>query len=95
MLKECAKQLAPGLSTIFQTSFDKGELPADWANANVSPVFEKGDVRVHLAENYRPVSLTFKPLSNVLLTVPKVDTIFPISIYKWGLFANAQGQLTP
>ena len=25
-------------------------------NANVSPVFKKGDV--HLAENYRPVSLT-------------------------------------
>ena len=32
------------------------DLPEDWVNANISPVFKKGDV--HLAENYRPVSLT-------------------------------------
>ena len=29
-------------------------LPSDWRNANVAPVFKKGDV--HQAENYRPVS---------------------------------------
>ena len=28
----------------------------DWRNANISPVFKKGDR--HQAENYRPVSLT-------------------------------------
>ena len=40
-------------------SIDKGELPSDWIYANLSPVLkkkEKGDV--HVAENYRPVSLT-------------------------------------
>ena len=41
---------------IFQLSIDTGELPEDWTNANISPVFKKGDV--HPAENYRPVSLT-------------------------------------
>ena len=56
ILKNCAKQLAPGLSAIFQSSVNSGELPPDWVNANISPVFKKGDV--HLAENYRPVSLT-------------------------------------
>ena len=56
ILKNCASQLAPGLSAIFQKSVDSGELPEDWVNANASPVFKKGDV--HLAENYRPVSLT-------------------------------------
>ena len=56
ILKNCAKQLAPGLRTIFQHSIDSGDLPDDWINANISPVFKKGDV--HLAENYRPVSLT-------------------------------------
>ena len=56
MLKTCASQLAPALRTIFQRSIDTGKLPADWLNANVSPVFKKGDV--HLPENYRPVSLT-------------------------------------
>ena len=33
-----------------------GKLPSDWRSANISPVFKKGDS--HLAENYRPVSLT-------------------------------------
>ena len=56
ILKNCASQLAPGLSAIFQKSIDCGDLPEDWVNANISPVFKKGDV--HLAENYRPVSLT-------------------------------------
>ena len=56
MLKTCAIQLAPALSTIFQRSIDLGKLPSDWLNANISPVYKKGDV--HLPENYRPVSLT-------------------------------------
>ena len=56
ILKECANQLAPGLSEIFQNSIDSRKLPTDWTNANISPVFKKKDV--HLAENYRPVSLT-------------------------------------
>ena len=56
ILKNCAVQLAPGLRTKFQLSVDSGTLPKDWLNANVSPVFKKGDV--HMAENYRPVSLT-------------------------------------
>ena len=51
-----AKTLAPGMTKIFQKSIDCGELPDDWLNANVAPVYKKGDV--HKAENYRPVSLT-------------------------------------
>ena len=38
-----------------KNSVDSEELPADWTNANISPLFKKRDV--HLAENYRPVSL--------------------------------------
>ena len=56
ILKESAKQLAPGLSEIFQNFVDSGNLPTNWTDANISPVFKKGDV--HLAKNYRPVSLT-------------------------------------
>ena len=56
VLKSCAKELSVGLSTIFQFSIDTGSLPTDWRDANISPVFKKGDR--HLAENYRPVSLT-------------------------------------
>ena len=31
-------------------------MPKDWTDANIAPVFKKGDK--HAAENYRPVSLT-------------------------------------
>ena len=60
ILKECANQLAPSLSIIFQLSIDSGELPKDWREANISCIFKKGDK--HLAENYRPVSLTSVPV---------------------------------
>ena len=59
----CAKSLAPGISTMFQKSLDTGELPKDWTDANITPVYKKGDK--HAAENYRPVSLT-SVLSKVL-----------------------------
>ena len=59
ILKECAKQLAPGLTSIYQKSIDTGTLPRDWLNANVSCIFKKVDK--HAPENYRPVSLTSVP----------------------------------
>ena len=55
-LKECAQELAPAVRCLFQLSLESGTLPDDWTNANVSPIFKKGDR--HRAENYRPVSLT-------------------------------------
>ena len=56
LLKTCAKEISYGLNATFQYSLDKGTLPLDWQNAYVTPVFKKGDR--HMAENYRPVSLT-------------------------------------
>ena len=56
ILRECATELAPSITNIFQRSLDSGCLPPDWTAANVSPIFKKGDR--HLPENYRPVSLT-------------------------------------
>ena len=56
VLKNCAAQLAPVISYIFQLSIDTGTLPKDWRSANIAPIFKKGNV--HLPENYRPVSLT-------------------------------------
>ena len=63
VLKTCAKSLAPGVAALFQKSLDSGMLPKDWKDANVTPVFKKGDR--HAPENYRPVSLT-SVLSKVL-----------------------------
>ena len=41
---------------VFQRSLDTGQLPKDWLSANISSAHKKGDH--HLAENYRPISLT-------------------------------------
>ncbi len=56
VLKELAKEVAPCLEIIFQSSYSTGEVPDDWRTANVSPIFKKGDK--YKASNYRPVSLT-------------------------------------
>jgi hypothetical protein len=56
ILKTCSSELAPALTAIFNQSMELGELPSDWRNANVAPLFKKGDR--HQAVNYRPVSLT-------------------------------------
>ena len=55
-LHECATEISPAITAIFQKSVDTGELTEDWRDANIAPVFKKGDR--HVPENYRPVSLT-------------------------------------
>ena len=56
VLQTCADSIAPALTMIFQRSLDTGRLPKDWLSANISSAYKKGDR--HLAENYRPISLT-------------------------------------
>ena len=56
ILRECASSMAPVLAKIFQKSLLSGTLPKDWLNANVTPLFKRGD-RSNPA-NHRPVSLT-------------------------------------
>ena len=56
VLKECAHEIAPYLTLIFQKSLQEGNVPEDWKKACVAAVFKKGDR--HSAANYRPVSLT-------------------------------------
>ena len=63
VLKECALEISPAVTILFQTSLNSGKLPDDWKNANIAPIFKKGDR--HKAENYRPVSLT-SVLSKIL-----------------------------
>jgi hypothetical protein len=56
ILKELAEVLAKPLAMIFQRSLDSEELPRQWKDAMISPIFKTGDRK--LAQNYRPVSLT-------------------------------------
>ena len=56
VLKELSNQIAPILQIIFQISLTTGPVPYDWKEANVAPIFKKGDK--HKPSNYRSVSLT-------------------------------------
>ena len=56
LLKTVATQISPAFTTFFQASLNQGYLPKSWKDANVVPIFKKGDKS--RASNYRPVSLT-------------------------------------
>ena len=56
ILKECATELAPAVTAIFQTSYTTGDIPEDWRTALVTPIYKKGEK--YQAINYRPISLT-------------------------------------
>lgn len=56
VLNRCAEALAAPLSIIFSKSYEEGTVPMDWKEANVAPIFKKGDRND--PGNFRPVSLT-------------------------------------
>ena len=43
VLKELREVIAPMLRVIFQRSIEAGRVPRDWNDANVCPLFKKGD----------------------------------------------------
>ena len=55
LLKECAHQIAPSLSLLFNRSLSEGSLPDEWKLANIVPVHKKGEKTDVV--NYRPISL--------------------------------------
>ena len=51
-----SSQAGTSVYILFQQSIETNTLSDDWRNANVTPIFKKGDR--YKAVNYRPVSLT-------------------------------------
>ena len=67
VLKELVHELTPVMSLFFQASINQGSIPDEWKEANVVPIFKKGDK--NKAVNYRPVSLTVVLCKVILYTV--------------------------
>jgi len=59
LLKNCCEEISPILAMIYRKSVKKGEVPTEWKQANVVPIFKKGSKAK--PGNYRPVSLTCIP----------------------------------
>ena len=56
MLRELADIICFPLSDIFRKSFRSGQLPDEWKQASICPIFKKGNASD--PANYRPVNLT-------------------------------------
>ena len=56
LLRELSMQLSGPLSILFRRTLDEGTVPADWREANVTPLYKKGSKSTLC--NYRPVSHT-------------------------------------
>ena len=84
VLQTLHAELAPILQVIFQKSLDSGKLSHIWKEANVSPIFKKGDKSD--PTNYRPISLTC-----VLCKVLERLNIWLIPTY----YLRVTGQLVP
>ena len=69
VLKECSNEISPILALIFNESLARGDVPDEWRQSNVPPVFKK-DEKYDTA-NYRAVSLTCiccKTLEHILVS---------------------------
>jgi len=42
LLKELAFEFAPSLAVIYKASLGQGQLPQEWKNANIVPIYKKG-----------------------------------------------------
>ena len=74
LLKETASVIAPSLCKLFNKSLSTGSFPQNWKEANVAPVFKKGEAGC--TENYRPISLpslVSKVLERCVFNTSKID----------------------
>ena len=56
VLKKFESAFLKLLKLILDKSLSTGEVPMEWREANITPIFKKGSKPIH--SNYRPVSLT-------------------------------------
>ena len=56
MFRKCSSEIAPILALIYNESLAQGTVPDDWRQANVAPIFKKGENMMQQIEQC--VSLT-------------------------------------
>ena len=64
-VKECSSEMTPILAYIYNESLAQGNVPHDWRQANVAPVFKKGDK--YDPANYRPC-ICCKTLEHIIVS---------------------------
>ena len=55
VLRECATELAPSLTSLFCLSLEKGLIPSGWKHGRITPVHKSGNKSN--PDNYRPISI--------------------------------------
>lgn len=92
MLRPLREVLAPVLLSLFHLCAQWSFVPSLWRQAQVVPIFKKGDRS--LASNYRPISLTsvFRKLFEICLT-PQVTACSPLLDVSQGGFRPQRSAL--
>ena len=79
MLFELRHELTKPLTELFKKSLASGQIPQDWRDANVIPLFKKG--KRDQPQNYRPVSLT-SVVGKILESIIKDNVIFHLEKFQ-------------
>jgi Endonuclease-reverse transcriptase/Reverse transcriptase (RNA-dependent DNA polymerase) len=89
LLQELSEEVAPILASIYNKSMATGQVPNDWREANVTPIFKKGAKTA--PENYRPTltSVCCKMLESIVK-----DRVMK-HLKKHGLIRNIQHGFLP
>ena len=85
MLFELRDYVFRPLGIIYRETLERGEIPADWKDAGITPLYKKG--KRSDAQNYRPVSLTSIPCK-ILETIVKEEMLLHLD--KFSLIKESQ-----